>query len=76
MNEAERLRDDLTKRFPDHTIELDEPAGDQGSWFLEVRREGGGRTVVVEWRPDRGFGVSTPGADDYCTGPDEVYPNT
>jgi DNA-binding Xre family transcriptional regulator len=56
-------------------MEVDEPAGDRGSWYLGVRRGGETPPVVVEWRPDRGFGVSTPTDDDYGSGPDEVYPN-
>ena len=75
MNQVERLRDDLLNRFPGLSAEIDEPADHQGSWFLDVGREGGAPSIVVEWRPDRGFGVSTPCEDDYGTGPDEVYPN-
>jgi DNA-binding Xre family transcriptional regulator len=29
----------------------------------------------VEWRPSRGFGLSTPKPDDYGSGADEVYDN-
>jgi DNA-binding XRE family transcriptional regulator len=75
MNQVERLRDDLAERFPDLAIAIDVPADDQGSWFLDVQRGGGAAPVVVEWRPDRGFGVSTPDGDDYGSGPDEIYPN-
>jgi len=75
MNQLERLRDDLTKRFPELTAAIDVPAEDQGSWFLDIGREGSSLPLVVEWRPDRGFGISTPGPDDYGSGPDEVYPN-
>jgi DNA-binding Xre family transcriptional regulator len=79
MNQIERLRDDLTKRFPTLTAEIDAPAdpGDSpgGPWFLDLLRDGDAPRVVVEWRPDRGFGVSTPDPADYGTGPDEVYPN-
>jgi DNA-binding XRE family transcriptional regulator len=75
MNQVERLRDDLLNRFPGLPAEIDKQADDRGSWFLDLRREGGGLPIVVEWRPDRGFGISTPGAEDYGTGPDEVYPN-
>jgi transcriptional regulator with XRE-family HTH domain len=75
MNQIERLREDLAGRFPDLAVELDEPADERGPWFLDVRRPGDVAPVVVEWRPDRGFGVSTPGADDFGSGPDEVYPN-
>lgn len=74
MNQIERLRGDLLKRFPDLEVEIDAPADERGSWFLDARRAAG-PPVVVEWRPDRGFGVSTPGGDDYGVGPDEVYPN-
>jgi hypothetical protein len=75
MNQLERLRDDLLNRFPGLSAEIDGPVDHRGSWFLDVRREGVTPPIVVEWRPDRGFGVSTPGEDDYGTGPDEVYPN-
>lgn len=75
MNQVERLRDDLLKRFPDLGTSIDEPADYRGSWFLDVRRKDRALPIVVERRPDRGFGVSTAGADDYGTGPDEIYPN-
>jgi len=65
----------LTKRFPDLAVEIDEPADDRGSWFLDVPRGAEVPPVVVEWRSDRGFGVSTPARDDYGSGPDEIYPN-
>lgn len=74
MNQVERLRDDLLNRFPDVATEIDEPADPRGSWFLDVRRYGAS-PIVVEWRPDRGFGISTPRAEGYGEGPDEVLPN-
>ena len=76
MNQIERIRDDLTARFPDLAITLDAPENDRGSWFLDVKRGRGLSPVVVEWRPDRGFGVSTAEADDFGSGPDEIYTNT
>jgi len=75
MNQVERLRGDLVNRFPDLTVGIDAPADEQGPWFLDVQRGGDALPVVVEWRPDRGFGVSTPGGNDYGSGPDEIYPN-
>lgn len=75
MNEIERLKVDLAKRFPDHTINLSIPMSERGSWFLDVHRGGDLAPVVVEWRSDRGFGVSTPDGADFGMGPDEVYPN-
>lgn len=73
MNQIERIRDDLKRRFPNLTVSLDKPADEKGSWFLDVQRGDDFRPVVIEWRPDRGFGVSTPGEDDYGAGADEIY---
>jgi hypothetical protein len=75
MNPIERLREDLAARFPGIAAEIDAPADEAGLWHLDVRPGGGSPWVVVEWKPDRGFGVSTPGADDYGTKPDELYPD-
>jgi hypothetical protein len=75
MNPLERLRDDLMKRFPGIATEID-PADDEASlWYLDVRRGGGSPWIVVEWKPDLGFGVSTPGDDEFGMKPDEIYPN-
>jgi transcriptional regulator with XRE-family HTH domain len=76
MNPIERLRDNLVKRFRGLETEIDPPAGGAGTWQLDVRPGGGSPWIVVEWRSGLGFGVSTPGADDYGTKPDEIYPNT
>src|SRR3954447_18380311 len=76
MNPIERLRGDLTSRLPGLAMELDPPADVAGLWHLDVRPGGGAPWIVVEWRSDLGFGVSTPGADDYGTKPDEAYANT
>jgi DNA-binding XRE family transcriptional regulator len=73
MNAIETIHDDLIKRFPNLTIKLDPSGTATGSWFIDVFREGGLDPVNVEWRPDRGFGVTTPGPADYGTGVDEVY---
>ena len=76
MNQVERLRDDLTRRFPILTVSLDAPADEsRGSWFLDVQRDADLPPIVVEWRPDRGFGVSTPEEFDYGVGVNEIYPN-
>ncbi len=76
MNQIERLRDDLTRQFRDIETEIDAPDEAGDPWFLDIRRAGNGAPIiVVEWRPDRGFGVSTPRDDEYGAGPDETYPN-
>jgi hypothetical protein len=75
MNPIEGLRDDLARRFPGLATEIDPPADGAGLWHLDLRPGGGSPWIVVQWRSDLGFGVSTPGADDYGTKPDEIYPN-
>jgi DNA-binding XRE family transcriptional regulator len=75
MIAIEKMKDDLAKRFPGLQVQLDPSGTETGSWFLDVFREGGLYPVNVEWRPDRGFGVTTPAPYDYGTGVDEAYDN-
>jgi DNA-binding Xre family transcriptional regulator len=72
MNQIERIQADLIARFPGLSIEVDPPALETGYWNLDVRR-GDDYLMSVEWRPSRGFGLSTPKPDDYGSGADEVY---
>ena len=72
MNQIERLQAALTKEFPALATSIDPPVGDHGSYFLDIPRPGL-QPIVVEWRPDRGFGVSTPTSDDYGDGADEIH---
>jgi hypothetical protein len=74
MNEATQLHALLSTRFPDLDIELDEPAKPEGSWYLIVARRPDRDPIYVEWREGQGFGISTPVAGEFGTGPDEVYP--
>ncbi|HEU4883023.1 MAG TPA: XRE family transcriptional regulator [Longimicrobium sp.] len=74
MNELERLKECLSARFPTACLAIDRPALESGGWFLDATLQG--HLVVVEWRADRGFGVSTPSEDDFGAKPDEVYPTT
>ena len=80
MNLIERMRGDLAERFPSLRFEIDPPALETGNWHLDVRREDGTLFLVAEWRPDRGFGVTTPVLGlcrpDRRSGPDEVYTDT
>ncbi|WP_435011207.1 helix-turn-helix domain-containing protein [Tundrisphaera lichenicola] len=75
MNDVERLHQDLAGRFRGRKVELDPSETETGPWFLSVDRDGALPPVVVEWRPEFGFGLSTPGPDDFGTGVDESYPN-
>jgi DNA-binding Xre family transcriptional regulator len=72
MNQIERIQADLMARFPGLSAEIDPPAVETGHWNLDVRR-GDDYLMSVEWRPSRGFGISTPKPDDLWSGPDEVF---
>ena len=74
MNQIEHLRADLTRRFPELETELDAPIQERSPWFLDVIREDRPR-ISIEWRPDRGFGISSARPDEYGMGPHEVLPN-
>jgi transcriptional regulator with XRE-family HTH domain len=75
VNDVERLHKDLAERFRGRKVEIDPSGTETGSWFVNVFRDGDLAPVVVEWRPGTGFGLSTPGPDDFGTGVDESYPN-
>lgn len=71
MNDLEQLRERLANRFSDASLAIDSPDADTGTWFLDARLQG--HLVVVQWRADRGFGISTPTRDDFGSKPHELY---
>lgn len=71
MNPVECLRERLAARFPGASLAIDKAETETGGWFLDAVLNG--YDLVIEWRPGRGFGLSTPTPDDYGQGPDEVY---
>jgi hypothetical protein len=73
MTPIQRLQRDLSARFPKARVELDPPREEGGPHFLDVALDG--QAVVIEWSPQRGFGLSSTPTDDYGGGPDEVYTN-
>lgn len=73
MNELERLRRLLEERFPTADYKTLRPRGETGNWWLDVTL--GEQALTIEWRPGRGFGLSTPTEDDMFSGPDEVHPD-
>lgn len=77
MNKIELLRNELIKRLPGAVTTLESPIVSTGSHWLDAQFDG--NSVVIEWRPSRGFGLSsTPlQGEDYGLGegPDEVYDN-
>lgn len=70
-NDLELLRSQIRDRFPNASYKLLEPRTQTGSWWLDVSLNG--YWLTVEWRPGRGFGLSTPTDGDAFLGPDEVY---
>jgi hypothetical protein len=70
-NDVEQLRDRIQERFPEAACPLLRPRTQTGSWFLDVTLNG--YELTIEWRPGRGFGLSTPADGDIFLGPDEVY---
>lgn len=73
MNELERLRDAVCGIVPDVRVEVDAPDADlSGRWYAFFERDG--HEVDVEWRPGRGFGVTSSEEEPgYGEGPDETY---
>lgn len=70
-NEVERLRDLIQERFPAGSYKLLKSHTPTGAWFLDVDLSG--YSLTIEWKPGKGFGLSTPADDDLFLGPDEVY---
>ena len=73
LNPIERLRVDLAARFPGLEMEMEVPPNDPGGvWSLEIRLGAKDHSVVLQWWPEKGFGVSLSRRFDYGTGPDEI----
>ncbi|HEX2079540.1 MAG TPA: XRE family transcriptional regulator [Longimicrobium sp.] len=70
-NDLEQLKERLEARFPDASLTMDRPESETGTWWLDARVQG--HLVVIQWRPDRGYGISTPTRDDYGSKPHELY---
>jgi hypothetical protein len=73
MNDFERLLDRLQERFPDGAYKLLKSHTETGAWWMDISLNG--YWLTIEWRPGRGFGLSTPQEGDAFLGPDEVYEN-
>jgi DNA-binding Xre family transcriptional regulator len=70
MNPLQRMQADLASRFPDLSIEVDEPELETGFWSMDVKRAGS-FLMSVEWRAKDGFGFSTPKPDELWSPHDE-----
>jgi len=70
MNEIEIIEHDLRARFPGATVTVDAPSDPAGTWYVDVR--GNDQALTIQWRHDRGFGVSA-GSSEYGDGAEEIY---
>lgn len=78
MNLIEELKSKIESIFSLSVSKIAPPLNPDGIWHWDLR--GTLNTIVVEWRPGRGFGISTidPKADPmegYGEGADEVVPS-
>jgi DNA-binding XRE family transcriptional regulator len=64
----------LRDRLPGVRLEVDVPARASGTWFIDLRT--GDQSLVVEFRPKLGFGISSTPSEGYGEGVDEFFPET
>lgn len=73
MSQIHTVKQKLAARLPGVSAVIDEPLNPDGPWMLDVVLDN--RAVNVEWRPHRGFGISSqePHRNSYYgEGPDEI----
>jgi DNA-binding XRE family transcriptional regulator len=61
----------ISERFPDAKLSFDIAENGNGSSFLDVKM--GDYSMVVEWSPNRGFGITANSEIGYGEGPEEVF---
>jgi hypothetical protein len=72
MNDIERLKRRIARALPNATLVLQvpNPPRPTAAWWLEVERQG--HHVSIEWKPRRGFGLTSP-AEGLGEGAEETY---
>jgi hypothetical protein len=63
--------DSLKKRLTGADVRMEEPLSRTGLWHVDIRR--GDHAVVLQWSPQKGFGVSADLSPGLGEGPHEVY---
>lgn len=71
MNPIQELRQRVADRFPEAVVNLHTPVRSDGPWSLDV--ELGQQDFTIEWRVDRGFGLSSLDEAAFGEGHDELY---
>src|SRR4028119_1961716 len=70
-NPLEQIENAVLKRFPKAECVMDPAEGTSSSWFLDVSQ--GDYSLVVEWHPQRGIGITSNPEMGYGEGPEEVF---
>ena len=73
MSQIQTVKQKLEALLPGLSAVVDEPRNPNGPWMLDLALND--RTVNIEWRPHRGFGISSQDPDRksyYGEGPDEI----
>src|SRR5437763_1711639 len=73
MNQIEQLAERVASEIPGTKMNLDRPAQPSGTWWLDSDLHG--HSVITEWRPGKGFGISASPSKAYGEGPDEILPD-
>lgn len=73
MNPLQELEASVRRKLPSIEASLDVSTTAEGSSWLDLRL--GSHRVAVEWRPGRGFGISSSPETAYGEGSDELYPD-
>jgi DNA-binding Xre family transcriptional regulator len=71
MNPVQELSRTVETHFPTAELKMDPAETTTGSWFLDIST--GAYQLNVEWRPDRGFGLTSSPEPGYGAGADESY---
>ncbi len=77
MNDIETLKKRLESTMSDASFSMDPGEQPGSSWFLDCRR--GTRFIVIEWRPEWGFGLHAnlvPDVDENFSDVDGVFERT
>ena len=71
LNPIEKIESSILNRFSTAEIVLDPPESEKGSWFLDVDLNN--YSLIIEWHPQKGFGITSNSEVEYGEGIDEVY---
>src|ERR1043165_962764 len=71
MNPLQQIEGAILARFPKAECSIDAAETATGSWFLDVSL--GDYSLVVEWNPRHGVGITSNPEIGYGEGPEEVF---